>query len=179
MSIGRTETWISASVNYTMDIFGGAQRLRKWNPLLRPFVYRFLPEFRDRKTREINAYRLLLPLLQERAKAESEEGYKKPDDFIQWMQDRSRGKPSLDYNEQALLQLQLQLAAIHTTGATTTHIVYDLTAKPEYLQPLRDEVAEVLQRHDGHFTKQALTEMKLMDSFMKESQRVNPLSKSE
>ena len=175
-SIGRTEDWIDCSVKYTGDVFGGGRALKKWNPLLRPVVYRFLKEFRDMRERELAAKRLMLPLLKERALAEKEPGYKRPNDFVQWMQDRSKGKPDFDFETQAILQLQLQLAAIHTTGMAMTHSIYDLAAHPEYIQPLRDEAHQVLRKHGGQFNKQALAEMRLMDSFMKESQRVNPLA---
>lgn len=45
---------------------------------------------------------------------------------------------------------------------------------PEYIQPLRQETEEVLAEC-GTWNKQALLTLAKMDSFMKESQRFNPL----
>jgi hypothetical protein len=47
---------------------------------------------------------------------------------------------------------------------------------PDVMKALRDEVTSILSEHDGEFTAKALYEMKLMDSFMKESIRMNPIS---
>jgi cytochrome P450 len=54
--------------------------------------------------------------------------------------------------------------------------LYDLASKPEYIQPLREEILAALKESDGIFTKDALYSCKLLDSFVKESQRLNPIS---
>lgn len=57
-------------------------------------------------------------------------------------------------------------------------------ARPEYIQLLRDEIEEVIAE-DGHdvdedgntqLMKGSLIKLKKLDSFLKESQRENPLS---
>jgi cytochrome P450 len=60
----------------------------------------------------------------------------------------------------------------HTTSNLLTNIVYDLTAHPEYLQPLREEIKSVMAE-DGILQKTSPTKMKLLDSAVKESQRLN------
>lgn len=75
----------------------------------------------------------------------------------------------------ASIQLKLSFAAIHTSAAAPTQMLYDLCARPEYIQPLRDEIDEVMARNDERMTKQSLRKLIKMDSFMKESQRFNPL----
>lgn len=71
--------------------------------------------------------------------------------------------------------LILTLAAVHTTSMAATQTLFDLCEHAEYMDVLRDEVREVQER-DGGFKKQSLTSMKKMDSFMRESQRLNPPS---
>ena len=56
--------------------------------------------------------------------------------------------------------------------------LYDLAAYPECIQDLRDEINSVLKEHDGVMSSQALFQMKLMDSFLLESQRHNPVQMS-
>jgi hypothetical protein len=57
--------------------------------------------------------------------------------------------------------------------------LYDLIAHPGLIEELRNEINEVLKENDGVFTTQALFHMKLLDSVLRESQRVNPLNMGE
>lgn len=175
-SIARSEDWIYASVNFTVDIFQGGQELKRWNPLLRPLMFRLLPAMQRIAKHQATARRMLFPIFQARAEAEKEQGYQKPEDTIQWMQERSRHRTKFDFFEQSDVQLKLGLAAIHTTGTTLTHIIFDLAARPEYIEPLREEVRRVLEADHGALTKQGLSKLCLMDSFMKESQRLSPIA---
>ena len=52
-----------------------------------------------------------------------------------------------------------------------THVLYDLAARPEYLQPLREEIEAVIAT-DG-WTKAGMGKMWKLDSFLRESQRYN------
>lgn len=53
-----------------------------------------------------------------------------------------------------------------------THAVFDLLARPEYIQPLRAEAQEALAE-DGQWKSSTIARLRRMDSFLKESQRVN------
>ena len=57
-----------------------------------------------------------------------------------------------------------------------THAIFDLAARPEYIQPLREEVEQVVTA-DG-WTKTAMGKMWKLDSFLKESMRHNGISMS-
>ncbi|RYP48595.1 hypothetical protein DL768_005550 [Monosporascus sp. mg162] len=72
------------------------------------------------------------------------------------------------------MQLLLTMAAIHTTTLTTTRILYDLAAHPETVADLREEIRTVLKDNNDVMTTKALFDMKLTDSVMRESQRLNP-----
>lgn len=63
-------------------------------------------------------------------------------------------------------------------------VLLDLASRPEYIQPLREEVEQVI-REDGedidengrpYIRKSSFAKMKKLDSFIKESQRCNPLA---
>lgn len=112
----------------------------------------------------------------ERRKAENEGDplYVKPNDFLQWMMDESDefdGQP----HKLAHRLLILTLAAVHTTSMAATQTLFDLCVHPEYMEPLREEISQAVQE-DGAFTKQTLTKLRKLDSFMRESQRLNPPS---
>ena len=52
-----------------------------------------------------------------------------------------------------------------------THALYHLAAQTEYVRPRREEVETVIAKEG--WTKPALANMHKLDSFMKESQRLN------
>lgn len=65
----------------------------------------------------------------------------------------------------------------------TYHALVDLAAHPEYIAPLREEIERVIAE-DGYsvdesgtkkLKKQSFPKLTKMDSFLKESQRFNPL----
>lgn len=65
---------------------------------------------------------------------------------------------------------------------TTCHALYDLACRPEYVEPLREEINEVLQE-DGYdvngdgslkLKKTSMSKLRKLDSFIKESQRLSP-----
>jgi cytochrome P450 len=71
--------------------------------------------------------------------------------------------------------LILILASVHTTTMTGACAFYDLYARPESFQPLREEI-EARLREEGGWGKTTLTKMNKVDSFLKESQRISPAS---
>ena len=60
------------------------------------------------------------------------------------------------------------------TSQTFANVLFHLAAEPhKYLQPLRDEVEEVVAKHG--WTKTAMREMYKLDGFLRESGRYNGL----
>jgi hypothetical protein len=94
----------------------------------------------------------------------------KVSDAIGWMVEMAGGK-QVDY---VAAQLSLTVAAIHATTEALTIALLELASHPEIIPRLRNEIIEVLR--DAGWSKQALYKMKLMDSFLKESQRLHPVS---
>ncbi|KAI0600760.1 P450 monooxygenase [Biscogniauxia sp. FL1348] len=68
-------------------------------------------------------------------------------------------------------------AALHTSSQLVVHTLFELATRPEYLTPLRKEVGLCSDRN-GLITKRAMDTMYKLDSFIKETQRVNPLDAS-
>lgn len=54
--------------------------------------------------------------------------------------------------------------------------VFELVARPEYIEPLREEVRRVRAEDGGSrlWTKASMAKLRKMDSFIKESQRFQP-----
>jgi hypothetical protein len=54
--------------------------------------------------------------------------------------------------------------------------LYDLAAHPEYAEVLREEIRRIsAEEPGGKLRKKTMPKLRKLDSFIKESQRVNPL----
>jgi cytochrome P450 len=93
-------------------------------------------------------------------------------DAIQWMHETARGRPY----DPVVAQLALSVAAIHTTTDLLTQVIYDLCQHPDLIQPLRQEAIAALK--DDGWKRTTLYKLKLMDSVIKESQRLKPAGMS-
>jgi cytochrome P450 len=67
------------------------------------------------------------------------------------------------------------IGTMHTVTAAVVDTIYDLCDKQDYIKPLREEVLQAM-KEEGGWTKGTGNKMLMMDSFMKEVQRVNPPS---
>lgn len=178
--ICRHDDWLGISINYTMDSHIAARRLRSFPSFLRPFIYWFLPEIRGLKNHVKNARRIIEPEIVARRRARQDAiaaGTRfTATDTIGWMDEVAN-----EANEQfdiVAAQLLLSVVAIHTTSFTMMAFLYDMSSHPRYIDELREEIVKVL-REDGGWKKTSLSKMKLLDSCMKESQRVNVLASGE
>jgi cytochrome P450 len=156
----------------------GGEKLKLWHPWLRPIAQYFVPEMTRIRGDHQRALELLQPELGKRSRESDQADPKPRNDMIEWMQQRAKklGDESFDNKELANLQMLTATAAIHTTRLAIIHALYDLAARPEYIEPLREEIIEVTKDSKGVLRKQHLTQMRKLDSFMKESQRHNPPS---
>ncbi|KAI0714847.1 cytochrome P450 [Earliella scabrosa] len=121
----------------------------------------------------------LKPILDSyRAKMANPEGdHPDPDKspiLIQWLLQQSILRRRSSDEEIATRLLMVNVAALDTTSKSLTHALFDLAAAPEYIQPLREEIESVLAVEG--WTKIAMGKMWKLDSFLKESQRVNGLT---
>ncbi|KAJ7796327.1 cytochrome P450 [Mycena olivaceomarginata] len=166
----RNEEYLANSVSYTIDVMRGAGKISLLPPFLRPLLGPFISSKNKSNAR---ALQFLGPLIEERLSKERELGPDwpgKPNDLISWFLD-------LAENEQraalpiTVRILQMNMAAIHTTSTAFTYALFDLTTRPEYLLPMREE-AERVVKEEG-WTKAALNSMVKIDSFLRESQRIN------
>ncbi|KAK1235317.1 hypothetical protein PQX77_001475 [Marasmius sp. AFHP31] len=65
----------------------------------------------------------------------------------------------------------MNFSSIHSTSQLFTHALINLAIHPEYIEPLRREIEACIEK-DG-WSKAAMEKMRMLDSFLKESQRVS------
>jgi hypothetical protein len=68
------------------------------------------------------------------------------------------------------------IAGVESAGPVTlvtVQLIYELVSRVEYLQPLRDEISEALGAADGKWTEDAMSNMPKLESFTRETLRLN------
>ena len=173
----RNEEWLRISVEMTVDAFTACFICKFLPRLLRWPTERLLPLCRKVRSDHRACSRILAPVLKQRRQeiaTAQREGRKPnlPDDSIEWFRNASNGRA---YDETDI-QLGLAMAAIHTTSDLLCQTILNLCANPELFEPLRKEVVAVMQKHG--WRKLALTELRLLDSVLKETQRIKPVEMS-
>ncbi|KAF5006787.1 hypothetical protein FDECE_6841 [Fusarium decemcellulare] len=167
-TLSHNQKWLEASVNFAIDGFFGAQKLKQYPEVLKPFVARFLPEVRRIASYYATAEEAAIPMLKDRQRTGE-----KVADLLCWMADQAEGEER-QLKFLAGILLKVSFAAIHTSAAAPAQLIFDLCAHPEVIEPLRRELDTVCGP-DGQIGKSGFHKMVKMDSIMKESQRFNPL----
>ncbi|KAJ5575664.1 hypothetical protein N7535_002590 [Penicillium sp. DV-2018c] len=174
----RNEEWLNVASSYAHNVGVTIIILRPVPKYLRPIVARFLPSVQQMKKQLEFTKALFVPLIMERKQAEQDGGsaWVKPDDFLQWMMDLSKARGE-DLDAEGLahhMLLLVTLAVTHTSTMALCHCLFDLAMRPEYLEPLREEMLQTLP--DGWYkaTHASLQRQARLDSFLLESQRFGP-----
>ncbi|KAI1313261.1 cytochrome P450 [Xylaria venustula] len=169
----RNKVWLETTSQYAVNSMPAVKRLRLYPKFSRRFVHWFLPECRLIR-RLLNEARVIIQEVIDRRRAEkiaaAKEGrpIPRPNDAIEWAEESSKDDPY----DPAIYQIGLSMAAIHTTSDLLNQTVHNIVQRPELVNDLRKEIIEVLQ-YEG-LTKTALSNLKLMDSVLKETQRLKP-----
>lgn len=93
-------------------------------------------------------------------------------DLLQWFDDAARRAPY----DPTILILRAFFAAIHSTSDLLTKTIFEICTHPDLVDDLREEAARVFKEHG--LKKTAIHELRLMDSVIKETQRIQPLQTS-
>ncbi|KAF8503961.1 cytochrome P450, partial [Gautieria morchelliformis] len=163
---------LALNIAFTFNVVNSGRIIASLPNLLKPIVTRLL-------TTTPKAIRIALkhikPIIEERMRKIEEYGSDYPDkpvDMISWLLDEAQGKERTPENLTRRL-LSLNFAAIHTSSISFTGALFNLASRPEYIQPIREEV-EAVVAEEG-WTKVAMSRMRKLDSFLKESQRTKGL----
>ncbi|PAV19648.1 cytochrome P450 [Pyrrhoderma noxium] len=168
----RNEDWINLNIIFTINVMSVTNKLSKYPEFLKPFIAPWITEHKRSIER---ATKHLRPVFEERFRMYEKYGDNwpdKPNDMITWLIEEAPESGNRDVRELTLRNLVINFAAIHTSSSSFTHALYHLAAEHEkYAAPLREEIENIF-REEG-WTKTSMTKMWKLDSFMKESQRLN------
>jgi cytochrome P450 len=160
-----------------MDLFITSYVMRMAPPSLRPIAYWFIPQARATRKAVKDAHDIIDPEVARRKKAidvalAAGEKPPKTADALGWMYESAkRRNVDIEYSNSSMA---MAMAAIHTTTETLSQALLDICQYPDVADQLREEVVDVVG--ENGWAKTSLYKLKLMDSFLKEGQRVHPMS---
>ncbi|EFQ99625.1 ent-kaurene oxidase [Nannizzia gypsea CBS 118893] len=157
--LSRNPEWQNLIITYTINTFMSVRALRSYPSFLHPLARWLLPECRKCQAQVRQARKILHPIIQKRTGS---------DDTFQWLVDVAAGRPF----DQAAAQLAFAVAALHTTTELLKQTLLDICMHLDLVQPIRDEVEEAVSQHG--WTTAGLFKMQILDSVIKESQRLKP-----
>lgn len=171
--LARDAQWQRLILSYTINLFNGVRALRTWPQFTRKFIHWFLPECRTCRKQLALARQLLQPVLKKRRQAidEAVSARQSPpifDDTIAYIEEIAAGRPF----DTAATQLAFAISAMHTTTELLKQTLVDICLHPELINPLRDEAKAAIEQYG--WTTAGMFQMQLMDSVIKESQRMKP-----
>lgn len=173
--LARNEEWLRIMTGYTVDAFQAIDILTKYPKKLRPYIGWLFPECRRVQDYYGRVRGLIDPVLKKRedmAQAALAAGQPAPvfNDALEWIKEESKAN-STSYDT-ATFQLIVSAVAVNTTTDALHSVLVALLQHPGTLQAVRDEAVRVLEAEG--WKKTSLYNMKLMDSALKETQRIKP-----
>lgn len=176
--LARNPDWIRITSNFAIATYGAGHDLRPYPYYVRKIAQWWLPKCRIAREMVAEGSRLIRPLVKQRREAKAAaiaEGKPIPkyEDAIEWCEQEAKGR----FYDPVNIQFLFSVNSISTTADTLNQVMLDLAQRPEWFEPLRKETIEVLSQ--GGWQKTSLFNMKLLDSFIKESQRLKPVNSGE
>ncbi|KAJ8130743.1 hypothetical protein O1611_g2885 [Lasiodiplodia mahajangana] len=167
--------WRRVTINFPLDARIAASALGKWPRLLRPVINWFLSPCKQVRANVQKARTICTPVIEARLAKKNEaisKGESPPTyhDMMFWHEERANGKPF----DAVLLQLLLGEAMIHTIGDLLSQTIFNICQHPQLIVQLRTEISSVISK-EGLKTD-SLYNLHLLDSVVKESQRLKPVS---
>ncbi|KGO64075.1 Acyl transferase/acyl hydrolase/lysophospholipase [Penicillium italicum] len=170
--LARDPDWQNLTITTTINTFMGVRALRSWPALLRPLVHWFLPECMKCREQIRLARRMLKPTFDRRAQAKAAQvegqSVERFDDTIEWIDKEAAGRPF----DPAAAQIAFAISAMHTTTELLKQTLLDVCMHPKLIPAIKDEVKKAVE--ESGWTTAGLFKMQLLDSVLKESQRLKP-----
>ena len=175
LPLSRNEEWVDATVNFTGDVTKAWLVLRFIPWPIRYFVAPFLSQVRSLKKQKAATEERLAPLLAARQDPSKKKEKKDPGgEMIDWFMSQYKATPTAQ--QLGRDQLLATFASIYNLSNALTYIVFDLAAAdPQVVEEMRAEVLEVIGEN-GTINKSNIVQLRKLDSFAKESQRLSPPS---
>ena len=168
--------WLDIASEHVHSAVVWTENLKKWPAILRPLVYRFV-KGRGYMMQRFEEGKALVAQTLENKKANGGKPLSDPQSLLDYLYESELGPDNVEAH--TIAQINLCVAAIQSMAATVTQCLMDLATHPEYAPELIEEIKTVIGKNNGVVDKRVLTEVWKLDSFIKETQRLNPPDLSE
>ncbi|KAF8876321.1 cytochrome P450 [Infundibulicybe gibba] len=172
----RNQDYCDINIQFTTHATLGAAFIGLFPNFLKPLAGGAFTRISGLRTRVLPHLR---PLIEERRKHMEEYGTASDGEnanMIGWLMDAAPPGLTQTTESLALRMLNVNFMAIHTTSGTFTHALFHLAARPQYAALIREELEANI--HTGSrdiWGKDNLEKCWKLDSFLRESQRLNGL----
>ncbi|KAM0713943.1 hypothetical protein Q7P37_010906 [Cladosporium fusiforme] len=174
LPLSRDPAWVEATTNYTQDVSRAYLYVRALPWFIKVFVLPFSSAVNSLKRHKKINVEKMGPLLAAKQSNGAGKGSSEPGgEVLDWFISHYEKPPSSQ--QLARDQLLITFASIYNLSNALSYLVFDLAAYQEYIPELRAELKDVLG-DDGVIDKQTLPKLRKLDSFLRESQRLNPPS---
>lgn len=173
--LGRNPEWVHILTSYNAEAFAAAEELNLWPRILRPVVARLKPSCRQLRRYICDARALLVSVMEQRHHTQNQGDRREYNDAIEWLNETSRstGQPY----DPLLSQMLLAIGSFHTSSDLLGQVLLDLCMRRDWEVLVRELRKEIISSLQGvGWDKIALNNLKLMDSVLKETQRLKPAS---
>lgn len=172
----RNEDWLRVITEYTTTAFNASNTLRLYPEILRPIVNWFLEDCRKSRDLIAEAHHIMQPVIERRAVLKREahargEKYESKD-ALDWLEHECK---DVAYDP-VIMQLALSFSAMQPITDLLTQTLFDIAKHDAIKDDLRDEIVEIVGKEG--WSKNSLHKMKLLDSTIKETQRMKPVALS-
>lgn len=172
--LGRLEEWQRISIDFTANAFTASAKLHHYPEWSRPLIQYLIPELRKVKA-DVKSYKAMItPILEQKtreaawlAKDES------PKNMMQWFMETLPESEKSDTETHVFLQLFLSAVSIRTTTNLLSECMYDLASHQWIQEELRQEIQHVFDKEGGQIDRISASQLKKLDSFIREVQRMN------
>lgn len=181
--LSKNPSWHKYSIAGERDFYGLVDELSSWSFLLKPLAAMFSSRGRRFRQNMKGAEEFLIPKMrdhvQQQQRPTGEKTASKDEDWVQWWTQAAQ----LDTTYQAPIARQCELImyiffdAVVALRIQLCMEVFDLATYPEYVEPLRQEIREKFDIAKEPTSTRTLGSMTKLDSWMKESLRMNPPSR--
>lgn len=168
------KAWLSLSVEYQGTVFPAAQALHLWPKILREnIVHWFLPSCQKLRAQVQEAESMIVPLVeairtQRRETVKSGHPAPKSSTGMEFLEESANGE---NYNP-TTMALIFSVATQHSSTDLIMKVILDLCLHPDLFDRLRSEITSAYK--DDGWSQKTITNLKLLDSVMKETQRMRP-----
>jgi cytochrome P450 len=188
--LSRDPNWVGTTMQHVMSVMKFSDRLRTFPTIFRPIIGWLLPELgmvrqtkksisamlKTAMTNQLQVYPSNTPAPKESATT-SDTSSPESMRLASWLSEKYAANRSLEQSADQIVRdySTLFMAATGFPVLAITHILIDLAAYPEYLAPLRAEIDGQLKiSTNGILDAKGVAKLTLLDSFCKESSRMNP-----